>query len=226
VGTAGRISGLARSGEPVDEELRGMAEVAYGTAFLKEATERLGAIYEEAYEELVVEYDSPELHDLLPHVRRAKFERDLRIIAKRNGLAGVARRNRRKTSYHTRVTAANMILTASAVPTPSTIVRHAEFRETLARDSQLFLFGDPEEGAGSAYYALYIHGSLQTPEGFSLPKLGFANLVFPNRYLSGYVGRVDLLTTYVPDRAPVNIPIEEIQRATVTLLEQLREEQA
>jgi hypothetical protein len=119
-----------------------------------------------------------------------------------------------------------MILTASAVATPKTLVRHAEFRQTLARDPQLSLLPDADEGSGIAYYSLYIHGPLVTPEGLSLPKLGFAHLVFPDRFLTKYVGRVDLLSTYAAERAPVNIPVEEIRRATVTLLERLREEHA
>lgn len=210
----------------MDEELRRLAEGAYGVPFLRALTDRLGAIYEEAFEELALEYDPPELHDLLSHVRRAKFERDMRLLATQFGLTGLAQRNLRKTSFHTRITAGSMILTASAVATPKTVVRHAEFRQTLARDSQLTLWSDPDENAGAAYYSLYIHGPLVTPQGLSLPKLGFAHLVFPDRFLTKYIGRVDLLTNYAAERAPINIPVEEIQRATITLLEQLREEQA
>jgi hypothetical protein len=206
--------------------LRELAESAYGAPFLRELTRRLGSIYEEAFEELSIEYDAPELHDLLPHVRRAKFERDMRLIATRFGHTGLARRNERKTSFHSRITAGNMVLTASAVATPQTIVRHAEFRETLARDNQLSLFVDPTEDTGTAYYSLYIHGPLLTPTGLSLPKLGFANLVFPGRFLRSYIGRVDLLSNYAAERAPINIPVVEIQRATITLLEQMREERA
>ncbi|HVR46918.1 MAG TPA: hypothetical protein VMT95_09850 [Candidatus Binatia bacterium] len=210
----------------MDEELQRLTEGAYGVPFLRALTNRLGAIYEEAFDELSLEYDPPEMHDLLPHIRRAKFERDMRLLAGRFGLTGFARRNQRKTSFHTRITAPNMILTASAVATPKTLVRHAEFRQTLARDPQLSLLPDADEGSGTAYYSLYIHGPLVTPEGLSLPKLGFAHLVFPDRFLTKYVGRVDLLSTYAAERAPVNIPVEEIRRATVTLLERLREEHA
>lgn len=205
--------------------MRQMAEENYGVPFLQALTERLAAIYEEAHEELLVRFDAPELHDLLPHFRRARFEQEMRGIARQHGLTGISQLNRRRTSFHTRVTANDMVLTASAVATPRTIVRHAEFRETLARDSQMTLWNDPGP-EGSAYYSLYIHGPLVTPQGHSLPKLGFAHLVFPNRFLTSYIGRIDLLESYAPNRAPVNIPVEEIQKATITLLQQLREEQA
>jgi hypothetical protein len=210
----------------MDEELRLLVEGAYGAPFLRALTSRLGAIYEETWKELLLEYDHPELHDLLPHVRRAKFERDMRLLATRFGFTGFAERNARKTSFHSQVKAGNVILTASAVASPKTVVRRAEFRQTLARDSQLTLWSDSDDKAGAAYYSLYIHGPIVTPQGLSLPKLGFAHLVFPDRFLTKYIGGVDLLANYAAERDPSNLAVEEIQRATITLLEQLRQEQA
>jgi hypothetical protein len=207
------------------DEFREFSEAALGVPFLAATTRRLGEIYLESHEHCAGQFEEPELHDVLPIWRRGKFEGELRGLAKRIGFEGVALPNSRGTAYHSRVIAKPLVMTASAVATPTTMVRRAEFRETLARSPQISLFPDDENG-GTALFGLYLHGPMIDEKARPLPVLGFARLAFPDRYCRSYVGYVDLLSTYAPEMKAGYIPSEQIERASITLLEQIREEHA
>ncbi|GIK17522.1 MAG: hypothetical protein BroJett003_24860 [Planctomycetota bacterium] len=131
-------------------------------------------------------FPEPERHDLQPHLRRAMLECELRGVATRHGLSASSTKNSKGTASFTQVVSGRVIITASAVPEPNDIVRHAEFRFTFARSNQLSLFGEPAPAIpDSPLYALILHGpgATETDESGkvvrSTAKPGFVDVVFP-----------------------------------------------
>jgi hypothetical protein len=137
------------------------------------------------------EFPLNEKHDLLPHVRRALFESDLRSIAKQFHFTASAELNKTKNSYHTMVLAGQIALTASAVPSPDIIVRPAKFRGVLAATSQMNLYNEEEEEEGYIY-GIIIHG----PNEDKPFQPGFCRIVFPDRNVEAYVYEIDLFSKY------------------------------
>jgi hypothetical protein len=129
--------------------------------------------------------------DYRGHLRRALIEERWPLVAQRHRSSGVwasYQSNQRRTSYFTQVVCGRVVLTQSCVDTPETIVRRAEFRNTLARSNQRDLFGDdPPPLPSDPLYALLIHGENQRRR-----QPYFAHVVFPAPDCRSYLARIDL----------------------------------
>jgi hypothetical protein len=161
--------------------------------FLEDTVKNLFNAFEVANEECGQKFDAEERHDVLPIYRRGKVEQGLRQVALRHKrhVRAVAETNSRGTSFHTEVTAGAVILTAHQVDGPNELVRRAVFRETLARQQNLF--EDWDTVPDSPLYAVLLYGP--NPRMVGIP--GFAHIQFPAAEFRAYMGRgIDLFVTF------------------------------
>lgn len=177
--------------------------------FLRDALRCTLVAWREADRKCRDEFDEAERHDLFPIYRRAILERELRGAAARNGLSASPQRNHKKTSSFSRIASGRVIMTASAVRESREVVRYAEFRRSLARSSQLPLFGEAEPiDPHAPLYAILLHGpgavDPDSDGAVSTARPGFVDIVFPAPIVGSKEGiayiedRVDLLMRY-PD---------------------------
>jgi hypothetical protein len=149
--------------------------------------------------------------------------------------------NKRKTASFTRVVCGRVIITASAVHEADEIVRHADFRMSFARSSQMCMFAEPVPVVPDApLYALILHGpgAMESDEdGNMVPstaKPGFVDVVFPapvagSRDRIEYVGgRVRLMDRFgdVLTEAHLIVPEEVEFVAEPTLRKQKHRKEA
>jgi hypothetical protein len=167
--------------------------------------------YSQALDECNERFLREETHDLLPHMRRAKIEQLLRGLARQHdGLTADAELNTTRNAYHTRVTCGRVTFTASTVETADTIVRQAQFRDTLARTYQLHFdfagFRDqpPPPEQHDLLYALLIH----YPDGPFSRFPSFVQVAFPSPDCLSYIDRIDLLARFrdLPELRPTGAP--------------------
>lgn len=178
----------------VTDELVYLFDQAYPRDFLEDSIRTLATVYLNAYNECKNFYPKQEAHDLRPHVRRAKFEVQLRELATRYPeIKASVEPNEAGTSYYTCLSSNKIVLTACAVQNPSVIVRRALFRETYARGAQLNLF-EPEMPApeDARLYVILLHG----PDAKDQTRPGFAHIVFPNSDCDAYLTRINLFDRY------------------------------
>ena len=125
-------------------------------------------------------YDPPEDHDLLGHVRRANIERMVRqaVQSHGNGARVVPIPNRIQSAFHRRVVVGSIVLTVSSVSDPKQLARDALFRSRYARDPQQHLFEDDIESptGPESLYAILLHGPQRS--GIDCPK--FLQIGFPD----------------------------------------------
>jgi hypothetical protein len=155
--------------------------------------------YREAAEECDERYAWEQAHDVRPHVRRAKIEQLLRgLPARHPEITAVPEINDSNNAYHVRVTSGRVTFTISAVDQPTTIVRYAVFRETLARRYQMAFAGlgveEPPPSPDALVYALIIHGPAEDDHTQRFP--GFVRVVFPTSDCSDYIDQLDLLARF------------------------------
>ena len=178
--------------------------------FLRDTLHCLFAAYQEAWLYCQSSFPPSEAHDLYPVERRARFERSWREVALLHGLDAQAIVNKSRNAWHTEVRSGAVVLTAAAAPTPNTIIRRAEYRRTLARSNQGYLFGPPfgpkEPEPGDRLYGIVLHG----PDGVFRNRPGFVEVVFPDPSLTTYVGRVNLLARYPETASQIEVPVERI----------------
>jgi hypothetical protein len=178
-------------------------------AFLKDLLRGVLTAWRDADQKTREEHEEPERHDLFPHQRRAILERELRGVGRKHGLAASPEKNIRKTASYTRVVCGRVIITASAVHEADEIVRHADFRLSFARSSQMCMFAEAVPVLPDApLYALILHGpgAMESDEDgntvLSTAKPGFVDVVFPAPVANAqnkieYVGgRVHLLDRF------------------------------
>lgn len=137
-------------------------------------------------------YPGEEAHDVYPHLRRAMFERNWRaMMTRRPKVTADVMRNEAGNCFHTRVTVGRVVLTASAVEAPNSLVRDAVFRKTLAESSQHHLFRERSLPPPDALlYAIILHG----PTGVGILRApGFIRVAFPSNELDSYVTSVDVV---------------------------------
>ena len=122
-------------------------------------------------------------------------------------------------SYHTKITAGKVVLTASVVASPQSLVRQAEFRKPYAQSSQYELFGsnksEPKEGA--LLYAILLHGA----DELEPKRPGFMTVAFPNSSCTRYVHAIDLFRRFADIEEAVRTNNTEVIGAE--LLVRLRE---
>lgn len=161
--------------------------------FLKYLTilsRKVPLIYKKIDTDLRAKYRAPEAQDVRPGIRRAEIESALNELP--GNIEGVevrAERNKAKNSWHREVRSGPFLLTASFVNTPSEIVRVAEFRKTLAADSQLPLFTEQEETEPANHcYGIILHGKTDDSDDAT----PFLRLAFPSRSCDDYLLNLDL----------------------------------
>ncbi len=146
------------------------------------------ASYTETEDDLLPEFAHPQVHDLRGHYRRAKVESHLSNFAYRfKGIKASSEQNSTHNSYHVRIDAPRLVLTISAVETPNTMVRVAQFRQTYSYQMGLWDEGKLEH-ATDDIYGIILHG----PADNDPAKLGFVVIAFPNSTCTRYIERIDL----------------------------------
>lgn len=108
-----------------------------------------------------INFRDEEAHDVLPHLRRAFGESNIRdIVARHNGVIAQPRQNVAKNCYHTCIHSGRVILTISCVSQPGEIVREAAFRNIYAWTNQLHLFQkEPTPPEDISLYSLLLYGN-------------------------------------------------------------------
>lgn len=161
--------------------------------FLQHVIKCLFNVYKEAYDDCDINYSSTEAHDLLPYMRRAKFESRLHELATGSGLRATSQLNKARNSHHTTVLADNIALTSSYVPSPFSLVRHAEFRMGYAKLNQLHLFKKDCVDPNATLYAILLHGD----DGVNKNLPAFAHIQFPAADCGSYIGNgINLFNKY------------------------------
>lgn len=155
-----------------------------------------------------------------------------REFSHRGVQAGPAR-NATESAFHREMRAGPVVLTASFVEGPETLVDRAEFRSTLAKTRQLQLNGISDGGDASvgSFFGLILHGVKRVGAKRYWRELGFVRLAIPNRDCTRYLASYDLVTRYADtdvedsDREAAiaaGVPIERIRRPSALLLERRR----
>jgi hypothetical protein len=191
-----------------------LAELPQG--FAVAVAEGIQEAYAETQQECAGKYGQ-EAEDLRGHLLRCKVERNLRVrCSALNGANVCFEFNVARNSRHVVVRAGRLIITASAVETRHTIVRHAEFRGSFALSNKLSLFGESEENrTGKPQYLLVLHGA-----GGADGAPGFIDIVPPTADCDGYLeeARIDLLREVAAAAPTEPITAEVITAAAPELL--------
>jgi hypothetical protein len=169
---------------------------AVSPAFLEESIRTLAACYGKGHDHCNVNFAKQEAHDLYGHYRRALVEQEWRTLAHRfPGLQPGIFRNSADNYYHTRIITGNVVLVECCVRRRGELVRHALFRQGLARTNQLALslFADEQPiDPDAKVFAILQHGA-----DHRFPnRLAFVDIEFPNSDCTGYVTRIDLLKRF------------------------------
>ena len=124
------------------------------------------------------------VHDLFPHVLRAKVDSQLGMLSGRHPRVQISMRpNNRNNSYHCLIESNGVLLTASAVRSPTEVARPADFRNNYAQLQGQFILDDEadewkiptsEYDAASPVYAIILHG----PDVGDRFRNGFVHIVF------------------------------------------------
>ncbi len=179
-------------------ELRQILRDSVPDAFLQDTVRCLLLSIEATEEECNEKYSFQEqAHDMRGPMRRINFERDWKKLVEWRypAASAVFQPNSTSNCYHLEVCFERVVLTASAVESPRTLPRDAEFRKTLARNPQrAFTFGPkpspPPEGA--PLYALLLYGT----EDRDPSRAGFAHIVFPDEECAAALVRCDLFARF------------------------------
>lgn len=151
--------------------------------------------------------------DLLSHYCRSRFETELRRLSNKfPGIKGESRPNSRATYNHTFIESSKLVLTASAVPLPTSRPRRAEFRDVYNANGQLELFKSFEEiqEEMEKVYAFILYG----PPQANVPS--FLNIAFPCKNSNRFVESIPLVQRYpgiisTPVLEEIHIPAPVIQ---------------
>ena len=194
-------------------------------AFFRRTLQSVYSAHDVARRDCYTNFASTEAENLLGYYRRAKLEGYLRDAAKlHEGLEASALRADKSGWFHTEVRSGPVVLTQNSVQAPCALVDKAEFRCTLAGDSQLTLWPSarPED---APLYLLLLHSRSHwaTPETAArfghLP--GSAYLAFPSPSLDTYAHVINLFERF-PDVVEANFPDELDAEARVRYVRRAR----
>jgi len=149
--------------------------------------------YKEAFDYCQGNFDKYQLHDLLPHMRKAAIERNILHCVKRFPYASAkSAPNQSYNCFHAIVKCGHAILTISAVNGPCQMVRNANFRKQYAIDGQfkMFIEEEPAIELNNNLYAILLH----TPNEDFPSEPGFINIRFPDASLKKYLDEAIDLT--------------------------------
>ncbi len=174
-------------------------------AFWRRMIPALFAAHKVAYDATYDEFERPEAEDLLGFTRRAKVEANLRGVAALFPDMMTAKNVRASKGpwNHVEVHSGPVVLTASTVTNPCDMVDRAEFRESLARETnelRLNLEADEELGPRDLpLYVILLHSKFRTARSEDrqysyLP--GSAYLAFPDEGCGHYLHTINLFDRY------------------------------
>lgn len=142
--------------------------------------------YKQCYDYCSEMYDEQQMHDLLPHFRRATIERNLLHRLKHfKNVRAISNPNSIKNCYHITILGGHASLTISAVKTPIEMVRDARFRKQYAHDNDMILFPEIYEDLklDNNLYGILLHA----PEVMRMDAPGFMVIKFPDPSLNKYL---------------------------------------
>jgi hypothetical protein len=195
------------------------------TAFFSSIIDTIFQVYRETHDKVFRDYDFPEASVLLPYIRRARIEENIRRIAQEFvELAADVEENSAQNAFHTVIYSATRgtTLTISATKGPRKMVRDARFRETLATTSQLELFSSSQTPVeGTSLYGIILHGA----DELDPSRPAYVRLGFPSRDCSEWVENFDLLKFCGEDYSRYVTPEEQVEEEVVPVLRPLRKTQ-
>ncbi|MBD2569881.1 hypothetical protein [Anabaena lutea] len=170
-------------------------------------------------------FGQDEAHDVRSHYCRGIFEAEWRRLSnKYPKIKAESRRNKAGNYSHTYVKSGNIILTASAVPSPAYKPRRADFRDTYNGNGQLGLFEQDSIADAEDIYAILLYGPPQSVSP------GFVTIAFPSNHWHSYVERINLLalhpniiSTIIPEADPIEVKEPIIQPIRVSPEEKIEE---
>jgi hypothetical protein len=147
-------------------------------------------------------------HDARPIIRRALIETNLHSLAERHpALVSGLILNEPGTASFWRAQAYKIVITESAIDRSDQLVRHADFRMSLAGRSQLTLWPEDEvRDPEACLYALLVHGPVGTESG----RPEFVKIKIPASDNCAYLASIDLLERYVGVAARIETAVEVI----------------
>lgn len=166
--------------------------------FLERLLRAVFAAHRVAAEECEANFRAPEAENILGFYRRGKLEGFMRDAAAMEGIEAHVVRSNNSPWNHTELRSGRVVMTASSVQTPCDLVEEADFRLTLARSSQGFLWPEPgdEPEADCPLYVLLLHSKSRWPSRDEQNRFGHlpgsAYLAYPTPDLCEYVHEIDL----------------------------------
>lgn len=162
--------------------------------YLGELVAETRDLYKESKKTVMKMFQRPEAKDLLPTFRRAGFETKMYEVANQIGVEQSTVLNQARNSSHREIRIDNFLLVGNHVSSPNILVRDSNFRKTLAANSQLSFFDADFEQQDGHVFGVIMHGEIfNEREDISSP---FLYLGFPNKDLTDYVLKVDLLEMF------------------------------
>jgi len=174
-------------------------------AFWRRVIPALYAAHKVAYDTTYAEFERPEADDLLGFTRRAKVEANLRGAANlfSEMMTATNVKPRKGPWNHVEIHSGPVVLTASTVTNPCDMVDRAEFRESLAYETNELRLN--LEGQGEVLpdrlplYVILLHSRFRTARSEDRQYsylLGSAYLAFPNKGCDYYLHTVNLFDRY------------------------------
>lgn len=163
--------------------------------FLEDSVRCLMDCYRQSDKASTDTYPKPVAHDYRPGRRRADFEARWPLVAERySGMSTAYQPNHAGNCWHIEITCGSVIITQSFLDAKCKAVRHAVFRETLARRSENWLFADMAPSAprpDAPLYAMLAHDV--NPKDQSQPILVEVRFPDPSGEI---VARIDLISRF------------------------------
>jgi hypothetical protein len=176
-----------------DKDLLDTISNSIPPVFFQDLISALKKSYQDAWEYVENNFSQPVAKDLVPHIRRAFFEDEMRDVARKHTLIARSVMNNKNNASHseieTEIDSKKLVMTALSVQDCEdlTRLRKAQFRKSLAETS--WLFDDGEfKNSGNGYYGLILHGA----DTENKDKLGFAHLAFPTPDCKEWFGHYNL----------------------------------
>lgn len=155
-----------------------------------------------AFEECRSGFAETESANLLPYYRRAKLEGFMRDAATLTGIGASVVRSDGSPWNHTELRSGPVVLTASTVQSPCGPVDTSEFRLTLARANELYLWPEPGDipPDDAPLYALLLHSRSRWEQRSDQQKFGYmpgsAYIAYPTPNLGEYGHEIDLFAKF------------------------------
>jgi hypothetical protein len=178
------------------EEYRQKLLKAFDREALKAMMMAVGDAYRTTPEHCKRNYDAPDRHDVIGHIRRARVHEAVRGVAERYSLDYQDIPNVNGSCFFLSITSGEIRLVCCLVATKKGMVRPAKIRELLAAqnfDGQPLLpfmeeHQDDTQPIRIEHLAVLIHA----PAGKRKDQAGFIDIVIPNRRFTEYLQRVEL----------------------------------